>query len=164
MPVATERLWPGADQEPGEPQSGRWGALDGMRGRGAQEQISYAPAKCKTGVGKGRGVRSVTYRAALAMTCHILASNTSRRLAIRHTKQLIWPLLFHCKREHGPEHSCSPCQADTEKVSKSDWKTKQEGTLVCLPPTMSGNQIFIWFLWTTHYSTNHAEGSFSKNN
>lgn len=34
-----------------------------MRGRGAQEQISFSPAKCKAGVGKGRGVRSVTYRA-----------------------------------------------------------------------------------------------------
>ena len=76
MPGATERLWPGADQEPGEPQSGRWGALDGMRGREAQEQISYAPAKCKTGVGKGRGVRSVTYR---AVRVSLVAMSASQR-------------------------------------------------------------------------------------
>lgn len=60
MPVATERLWPGENQEPGEPQGGGWGALDWMRRRGAQEQISFSPAKCEAGVGEGRGVRNVT--------------------------------------------------------------------------------------------------------
>lgn len=45
-----------------------------MRGRGAQEQISYAPAKCKASVGKGRGVRSVTYRAVRVSSVAMSAS------------------------------------------------------------------------------------------
>lgn len=104
----------------------------------------------------------IIWRDALAMTCHILASNTHEDFRYDTLSSSSGPPLFHCEREHGADHSCSPIQADMEKLSKNDWKTKQTGTLVCLPPTMTGKLIFIWFLGTTHYSINHVKGILVK--